>query len=109
VDSVGVKSRSSRAHVELPGILTPMQSKIREVSAAGKVGFEVNEQNKARESKLGRKEINERKNRTEPIELSGEVDERATAVDAGDTRVSIEEPVQSRVHAGRIEDGRGTK
>lgn len=29
VDGVGVESRSSRAHLELPGILTPMQSKIR--------------------------------------------------------------------------------
>jgi hypothetical protein len=58
---------------------------------------------------LRREEINKRKHRAEPVELSGEVDERATAVDACDTRVSIEEPVQSRVDARRIEDSRCTK
>ena len=109
VDSVGAKSRSCRAHVELPGILTPMQSKIREGCAAGKVGFQVNNQNKARESELGREYIDKREHRTEPVELSGEVDERATAVDAGDARVSTEEPIQRTVNTRRIEDSRCTK
>jgi hypothetical protein len=58
---------------------------------------------------LRREEINKRKHRAEPVELSGEVDERATAVDACDTRVSIEEPVQGRIQTGGVEDSRGAE
>ncbi len=56
---------------------------------------------------MGREEVDEQEHGSEPAKLSREVHERAAAVDAGDTRVAIKEPVQRRVKASRVEDGRG--
>ena len=78
-------------------ITTPVQSKIREVGAAREVSGKVDEQDEARELKSRRKEIDEQKNGAEPVELGGKVNERATAIDVSDTRVPVEEPIQSRV------------
>jgi hypothetical protein len=43
---------------------------------------------------VGREEFNEQEDGAEPIELGGEIHEGATAVEASNARVPIEEPVQ---------------
>ncbi len=43
------------------------------------------------------------------MELGREVHEWAAAINAGDTRVSIEEPIQSGVQTARVEDSRSSK
>jgi hypothetical protein len=83
--------------VELPRVTTPIQNKIREVGATREVSGKVDEQDEARELKSRRKKIDEQKNGAEPVELGGKVNEGATAIDASDTRVPVEKPIQSRV------------
>jgi hypothetical protein len=58
---------------------------------------------------LGRKESDEGEHGAEPGELSRRVEVGATAINAGDTRVSIEEPVQGRIQTGGVEDSRGAE
>lgn len=109
MDSVVVEGRSSGAHMKFPRVALPGQSEGREVSAAGKIRRESDRKDKARKVEARREKLDEQENRTEPSELGGEINERAAAVDAGDTRVTIEEPVQRGIETGRVEDSRGTK
>jgi hypothetical protein len=44
-----------------------------------------------------------------PIELGRKINERAAAVKASDTRISVEEPIQSWVQSSGIKDSRGSK
>ena len=57
---------------------------------------------------VGREEVNEVNNRTEPKQLVGKAGVRAAAVDACSPGVlMIGEPIQSWIQRGRIEDSRG--
>jgi hypothetical protein len=58
---------------------------------------------------LRREKVDERENGAEPMELGGEIHEWTTAINAGDTRVSIEEPIQSGVQTARVKDGRSAE
>jgi hypothetical protein len=58
---------------------------------------------------LRREKVNERKDGAEPMELGREIHEWAAAINAGDTRVSIEEPIQSGVQTARVKDGRSAE
>jgi hypothetical protein len=56
---------------------------------------------------VGREEVNEVDNRTEPKQLVGKAGVRAAAVDACSPGVMIGEPIQSWIQRGGIEDSRG--
>jgi hypothetical protein len=56
---------------------------------------------------VGREEVNEVENRTEPEHLVGKAGVRAAAVDTCNPGVMIKEPIQSWIQSGGIEDSRG--
>ena len=56
---------------------------------------------------VGREEVNEVENRTEPKQLVGKAGVRTAAADACNPGVRIEEPIQSWIQRGGIEYGRG--
>ena len=58
---------------------------------------------------VGREQVDEREDGAEPMELGGEIHEWATTVKASNTRVPIEEPIQSGVQTARVEDSRSSK
>jgi hypothetical protein len=89
VDSVVVKSRGGGAHVELPRIAAPSQSKSREISAASEVGRKCDGKDEAGKVEARREELNKRENRTKPRELGREIDEGTTAIDTRDARVTV--------------------
>jgi hypothetical protein len=109
MDSVVVEGRSSWAHMKFPRVALPGQSEGREVSATGEIRRESDRKDKARKVEARREKLDKHENRTEPSELGGEINERAAAVEAGDTRVTIEEPVQRGIETGGVEDCRGTE
>jgi hypothetical protein len=47
--------------------------------------------------KVGGEEADEQEDRAEPSELGGELKEGAAAINAGDARVPVKEPIQSWV------------
>ena len=56
---------------------------------------------------VGREEVNEVENRTEPKQLVGKAGVRTAAVDACNPGVMIKEPIQNWIQRGEIEDSRG--
>jgi hypothetical protein len=53
---------------------------------------------------MTQKEVDKEKDGIKPSELSSGIKEWTTAVDTSDTRVTFDEPIQSRVQAGRVEN-----
>ena len=56
---------------------------------------------------MGREEVNEVEDRMEPKQLVGKAGARTAAIDAFNPGVMIEEPIQSWIQRGEIEDSRG--
>ena len=107
MDSILVESRGSRAQLQLPRISTLMESEVSERNSTVEASRQRNHEKEAGQFEIGREEVNEVKDRTEPKQLVRKAGVRAAAVDACNPRLMIEEPIQSWIQKGGIEDSKG--
>ena len=82
----------------------PAKRLFREIVATSEVGRKSDEQKETRQLEVTRKEVDKEEDGIEPNELGSRIKEWATAVDTSHTRVTFEEPIQSRVQPRRVEN-----
>ena len=107
MDGIVVESRGSRAHLQMSRVGTPMESQVSERNSTVKVSRQRDNEKEAGWLEVGREEVNEVENRTEPKQLVGKAGVRTAAVDACNLGVMIKEPIQSWIQRGGIKDSRG--
>ncbi len=82
----------------------PAKRLFREIVATSEVGRKSDEQNETRQLEVTRKEVDKEEDGIKPNELGSRIKEWAAAVDTSHTRVTFEEPIQSRVQPRRVEN-----
>ena len=97
MDGIAIKGGSGGPDAELPRRVAPAESGIREVHSTVEVGRQSDENNETGQMETTGKELDEKEDGAEPVELGGNVEKRAAAINTSETRVAIDEQIQSGV------------
>ena len=97
MDSIPIKGRRCRAHVESPRFTAPKVSGSGKVCATVEIGRQVEEQKEAGQMEVGSQKINDLEDLVEPCKLCRKVNGGAGAIDTGDMGVPVKEPIKGWV------------
>lgn len=109
VDGIGVERGCCRTGMQIPNGRFPSEDDIREGRAAIKVSWQGNKEDETREMEMGGEERHKVQDSVEPKQLRREHSVGATTIHAGEPRITVDKPSQSRVKARRVEDGWGAE
>jgi hypothetical protein len=109
MDSIVIQRGRCRSHLKAPRSKAESEGEVREGNAAVEISRKGEEEKEAGELELRREEVDQGEDRAKPSELSSGIKVGATAVEASDARITIDEPIQGWVQRSGVEDRGGTK